>query len=268
MRLKDRTALVFGAGSYAPGWSNGKAVAVSYARSGARVAVVDRYRERAEETAAIIRGEGGEALPLSADATSPDAVEAAVAATLAEWGSLDILHNNVGVGGASGSVLDISPEAWDQEFAVNTKSAFLGMHFALPHMIQRGGGVVTNTSSLLAARYLRRPNVAYSAAKAAVEALTQASAWAHARDNVRVNCIRIGFSETPLIVAPLTDRRGLSPEEAQVELDKSRAKVPLRGEHTQPWDIAEAAVFLASDAARHITGVILPVDGGLMVAPI
>jgi NAD(P)-dependent dehydrogenase (short-subunit alcohol dehydrogenase family) len=266
-QLDGRTAVVMGAGSLAAGWGNGKAAAVAYAREGAGVVCADHVLERAEETARLIVGEGGDAIALRADATREDDVVDVVAQALARFGRLDVMHNNVGVGGIGGTPDEIAPHDWDREIAQNLTTAYLGIRCAVPAMREQGGGAITNISSLLAVRFLRRPSVPYTASKAAVEALTRSCAVAYGRDNIRVNCIRVGFSETPLLRAGL-DASPLSEEQKEIEMQKSRRKVPLRGEHTDPFDIAAAAVFLASDAAKHITGVILNVDGGLECAPV
>lgn len=265
--LTDRTVLVVGAGSIAPGWSNGRACAVAYARAGAAVVCVDFNLESAQETVALIEAEGGTGIAVQADATAEADVRSAVDLAVSRFGRLDVLHNNVGVGGSAGGLEETPPEAWDRELAQNLTTAYLGMRCAVPVMREQGGGAITNTSSLLAVRFLRSPNVAYTAAKAGVEALTRSCAVAYGRDNIRVNCIRIGFSETPLIAVGL-ERSGLSEDAQQAAMAKSRGKVPLRGEHTDPFDIANAAVFLASEEARHLTGVILNVDGGLECAPV
>lgn len=259
--------MVVGAGAIGPGWSNGKACASQYARDGAIVACVDFIAARAEEAATQIRDDGGQAFALCADATDADAMAATVEQVVARTGRLDIMHNNVGVGFSIGAPDEIAPEAWNREIAQNLTSAYLGIRCAVPVMRASGGGVVINISSLLSVRFLKRPNVGYSVGKAGVEALTRACAAAYGRDNIRVNCLRIGFAETPLIDRGLEARR-LDAEAREVELAKSRAKVPLRGEHTSPFDVARAAAFLASDEARHITGVILNVDGGLETAPL
>jgi NAD(P)-dependent dehydrogenase (short-subunit alcohol dehydrogenase family) len=256
-----------GAGSVAEGWSNGKATAVAYAREGAFVVCADLIQERADATAHIIVSEGGRAIAVRADATAAADVEATLERAEREFGSLDILHNNVGYGGVDGAPDELSLDDWNREIAINLTSAYLGIHYAVPLMRRSGGGAIINVSSLLAVRALRRPNVAYSAAKAGVEAMTRACAAAYGGDNIRVNCIRIGFSETPLVRMSM-ETRGISESQKSAAMAKSRRKVPLRGEHTDPFDIAAAAVFLASSDAKHITGVILNVDGGLECAPL
>ncbi len=266
-QLEGKSIVVMGAGSIAPGWSNGKACALSYARAGAKVVCVDRVAARAEDAAHVIAREGGKVIALKADATQEQDVAEVVARAEREFGRLDVMHNNVGVGGSMGAPDQIPLAAWERELAVNLTSAYLGIRHAVPAMRKVGGGAIVNISSLLAVRFVKKPSVGYSAAKAGVEAMTRACAAAYGRDNIRVNCIRIGFSETPLVELSLV-ARGLSPERKAEEMDKSRAKVPLRGVHTDPFDIGDAAVFLASDAARHITGAILNVDGGLECAPI
>ena len=265
--LAGRTAIVMGAGSVGPGWSNGKAVAASYARAGANTVCVDFVEERAAETAAVICARGGSALAVVADATDESSVRAVVQAALDEFGQVDILHNNVGVGGSFGTPETIKPEEWAREFTQNVSSAYLGIRCVVPTMREQGRGVIINTSSTMAVRFLRRPNVAYSASKAAVEAMTKACAVAYGRDNIRVNCLRIGFSETPLMMAAV-GRRGLDDAGRQAVMHNSREKVPLRGEHASGFDVGAAAVFLASDAAGYLTGVVLDVDGGLVSAPL
>lgn len=265
--LQGKNIIVMGAGSIAAGWSNGKACAMSYARAGATVTCVDWQAARAEDAAHLIVSEGGRAIALTADATKEEDVARVVERAQAEFGRLDAIHNNVGVGGSMGTPDQIPLQAWNHEISINLTSAYLGIRHAVPALRKAGGGSITNISSLLAARFLKKPSVGYSAAKAGVEAMTRACAAAYGRDNIRVNCIRVGFSETPLVELGLAVR-GLSAERREEEMAKSRAKVPLRGEHTDPFDIGAAAVFLASDQARHITGVILGVDGGLDCAPI
>lgn len=263
--LEGKVAVVVGAGSIAAGWSNGSASAVTYAREGASVLCVDFHLARAEDTVRLIEAKGGRALALQADATDEDQVRRAVDTAVTAFGRLDVMHNNVGIGGSMGTPDQIALADWDREVAQNLTTAYLGIRCAAPVMKAQGGGVITNISSTLSVRFLRRPSVGYTASKAAVEALTRSCATAYGRDDIRVNCIRIGFSESALITSSMA---GLPDDVREAEMAKSRRKVPLRGEHTDPFDIGNAAAFLASDSAKHITGVILNVDGGLEGAPL
>lgn len=266
-RLDERTVVVVGAGAITTGWSNGRACAVTYAERGATIVCVDYVLERAEQTAHLVTEAGGNAIALHADATVEEDLRHVVESALRETGRLDVMHNNVGVGGSLGAPDQISLDEFNREVAQNLTTAFLGIRVAVPVMRERGGGVILNTSSLLAVRFLTRPTVAYGAAKAGVEALTRSCAAAYGRDNIRVNCLRIGFSETPLALGYL-GTRGLSEKERQLALDTTRQKVPLRREHGSAFDVAKAAAFLASDDASHLSGVILNIDGALECAPI
>lgn len=267
-RLAGKTLVVVGAGAQSPGgWSNGKACSVVYAREGAFVVCVDYHLDRAEETADCIASEGGKAIALRADATNEADMRAVVARTLADAGRIDVIHNNVGVGRAIGLPDKVPLEEWDFEIAQDVTSAYMGIRVAAPIMREQGGGAIINTSSLFANRFINRPTTAYTVGKAGVEALTRSCAAFYGPDNIRVNCIRIGFSETPASLQYL-EGRSLTEAQRQAELDKTRRKVPLRREHGTPFDVAHACAFLASDLASHITGVILSVDGGLDCAPI
>ena len=266
-RFEGRSVMVVGAGAMGPGWSNGKACAVTYAREGATVICVDYVLARAEETAQLIEGEGGRAIAIQADATSEPALSAAVAMAVSETGRLDVMHNNVGVGGSTGAPDTVGLEEFQREVTQNLTTAYLGTRLAVPVMRLQGGGVIINTSSLLAVRFLKRPMVAYGSAKAAVEGLTRSCAAAYGRDNIRVNCLPIGFSETPLALSIL-NQNNVTGEERERHLDTTRRKVPLRGEHGDAFDVARSAAFLASDDARHLSGVILNIDGALECAPL
>jgi len=259
--------MVVGAGSQGAGWSNGSACAVTYARHGASVVCVDNVAVRAEQTAQIIVGEGGRAFAFRADATNEEEMQSVVARAIAETGHLDVLHNNVGASGPAKTPDQGTLDDWNRDLSINLTSAYLGIRAAVPVFRRQGAGVITNTSSLIAVRFLARPMVGYSVAKAAVEALTRNCAYAYGRDNIRVNCIRIGFSETPLALSAVR-ASAMSDAQKEAELDKTRAKVPLRRQHGDAFDAANAAAFLASDAARHISGAILNVDGALECAPI
>jgi len=259
LSLADRVALVFGAGSSGPGWGNGKAAAVAYARAGARVVAVDVNPAAADETAGLITAEGGQAIALAADVTDDAAVSGIVAQALGVMGRIDILHNNVGIA-QFGGTLDLDPALWDRAMAVNVRSVFLTCRHVLPGMIAQGRGVVTNISSVAGIRIAGYDMPAYYASKAAVNHLTRSLAIRHARQGIRVNAILPGLIETPLIhtTKGMADHHG----DTQAQLAERHALSPT-GRMGTAWDVAHAAVFLASDAAAYINGVALPVDGGL-----
>lgn len=252
-RLEGKVAIVTGAGSRAAGIGNGRATAVLFAREGARVLLVDQSAAAAEETLAIIRDEGGaagEAEVFAADVTRAEDCQAMVEQALARWGRLDILDNNVGIGGG-GSVVAVSEEDWDRVMTVNVKSMMLASKYAIPAMERGGGGAIINISSISALR--PRGLTPYSTSKGAVIALTRAMAVDHARQGIRVNCIAPGPVYTPMVYAG-----GMSEELRE----RRRLASPLGIEGTG-WDIGYAALFLASDEARYITGQVLVVDGGV-----
>jgi NAD(P)-dependent dehydrogenase (short-subunit alcohol dehydrogenase family) len=255
-RLEGKSAIVFGAGSSGPGWGNGKAAAVAYAREGARVACADNARDAAEETAAIIRDEGLEAFAVTADVTDLASVRDAVAASVQAIGGLDILHNNVGVTHMGGP-LELDEESFRAALDINVGSVYRTARAVLPNMLERGGGAIVNISSLAAIRYVGYPYFAYYAAKAAVNQATVALAMQYAGQGIRANCIMPGLIDTPMIY------RQISGQYRSVEemVAARNAMVPL-GRMGTAFDVAAAAVFLASDEARFITGVCLPVDGG------
>lgn len=259
-RLGGKVAVVIGAGqSPGEGLGNGRATAMRFAREGARVLAVDRRLDSAEETAALIRAEGFECTAFAADVTR----EADLAATMAEakqrWGTLDILHNNVGVslGGGDAELINITEEAFDNVYRINLR----GMAFACKHAVkimrEQRSGVIVNISS--AAALENYPYVAYKTTKAAVIALTQQLAIQNASFGIRANCILPGLIATPMAVD--TRARTWNLPRAQVVAERD-AKVPLRGQQGTAWDVANAALFLASDEANFITGIGMVVDGG------
>ncbi|MFQ5873537.1 MAG: SDR family NAD(P)-dependent oxidoreductase [Dehalococcoidia bacterium] len=248
-RLEGKVAIVTGAGARGQVMGNGKATAILFAREGARVLLVDRIEEPVDETAELITSEGGEASVFVADVTGSDQCQNMVDTAASRYGRLDILHNNVGIGG-SGTVVEITEEEWDRVMDVNVKSMMLTSKYAIPKMVKGGGGAIINISSISAIR--PRGLTSYSVSKGAVVALTQAMAVDHAKDGIRVNCIMPG----PVYSSMVAGR--LSEEHREVR----RLASPLQAEGTA-WDIAWAAVYLASDEARWVTGVILPVDGGV-----
>jgi len=257
MRLQDRVALLFGAGCAGVGWGNGNAAAVAYARAGAAVVAVDRDLEAAAATAALIEAEGGTCTTLAADVTRSADVENAVAATLQRYGRIDILHNNVGYAGMGGPV-ELEEAEWDRIVALNLKGTFLACKHTLPAMLAQGRGVIINISSLAAIRWTGYPYAAYYAAKAGVNQLTVGIALQYAGQGIRANAIMPGLMNTPLIHQQIAGQY-TDPD----EMVRARDAACPMGRMGTGWDVANAAVFLASDEASYITGVCLPVDGGL-----
>ena len=259
-RLEGKVAIVTGAGSSGPGWGNGKATAVLFAREGAKVFAVDVRSEASEETKSIITNERGECLDYRADVSKADEVLALVTACLDAYGRVDILHNNVGIL-ALGGPEETSEEVWDQIMAVNVKSMFLTCKHVLPQMVkQEKRGVIINVSSVSSIRYGGYPAVAYNASKGAVNQFTQNIAIQYAPKGIRANCVLPGLMDTPMIREPLQNAYGPGGVEAMIR--QRNASVPM-GKMGDAWDVAHAALFLASDEAKYITGASLIVDGGL-----
>ncbi|OHB26209.1 MAG: 3-oxoacyl-ACP reductase [Phenylobacterium sp. RIFCSPHIGHO2_01_FULL_69_31] len=260
-RLEGKAAVVVGAGQ-SPGETlgNGRAMALLFAQEGARVLCVDRVAERAQETAAMIDEAGGEAYALQADVTRAAEAAAIVAEALARLGRLDILVNNVGIGGGDRPVHKIEEAAFDRILSVNLKGMWLVTKAALGAMRAQGGGAIVNISSLAARA--GGIQVAYEVSKAAVNRLTTSTAQSQARYGIRCNAVQPGLIDTPMAVAGIAGASGRSQAEVRAERD---ARVPLGGRMGTAWDTAHAALFLASDEAKFITGAILPVDGGMGV---
>lgn len=262
-RLAGRVAVVIGAGSMKSGqMSNGRAASILFAREGAAVVAVDIVPEAAEETAAAIRAEGGACLPIAADASDEVAIADVFAQTLSRFGRIDVLHNNVGVL-TFGSVLKTDVETWDRMMAVNVRSMFLATRAALPHMMEAGRGAIINVSALASVRYLG-PAITYSASKGAVNAFTEAVAVEVAKSGVRCNAILPGFIDTPVGFSAY--ERG-DPADIPARIAHRNSRL-AGGKPGSPWDIAQAALFLASDESAYLNGVLLPVDGGVrLVSP-
>ena len=250
-RLEGKVAIVTGAGAVTDVAGTGQAMAILFARHGAKVIVADMSEENAQKTLDAIEAEGGTASLFTVDVTKNAECKAMVDAAIERYGTLDILINNVGIG-RGGTVLDVSEEEWDLVMNVNLKSMMLTSKHAIPAMIEGGGGAIINLSSINGLRAGWLADVHYTAAKGGVIALTKNMAVHHGRDNIRVNAIAPGH-----LYASLVSR---IPEE-QREL--RRRAGPLGTEGTA-WDVAWAALFLASDEARWISGVVLPVDAGLI----
>ncbi|MBW0005227.1 MAG: SDR family oxidoreductase [Hyphomicrobiales bacterium] len=256
-RLDGRVTIVFGAGSSGPGWGNGKAAAILYAREGARLIAVDRDLEAARETAAIIVSEGHEALAVSADVTASAEVAGVVEEAVRRFGRIDVLHNNVGIT-EMGDPIEASEESWDRVMAVNLKSVFLTCKHVLPVMKAQRKGAIVNISSIAAIAINDYPYFSYYASKSGLNHLTRALALRYAPFGIRANAIMPGLMDTPLIYREIA---GQYPDkEAMVSARNARVPMGFMGD---AFDVARAALFLASDDARYITGVCLAVDGGV-----
>jgi NAD(P)-dependent dehydrogenase (short-subunit alcohol dehydrogenase family) len=260
-RLKGKVAMVVGAGSIGPGWGNGKATAVTFAREGAQVFCVDRNAAAAEETLQIITGEGGKAMAHTADVSKAGDVEAMVAACMKVWGRIDVLHNNVGIAEV-GSVVDVSESEWDRVFAVNLKSAYLSMKHVIPIMVKQGGGSIINISSIASIRHVGISYVSYNASKAAMNQMTRSTAVEFASKHVRVNAILPGLMKTPMVEHSAGLAQSYAGGDVQAMWRARDAQVPM-GHMGDGWDVANAALFLASDESRYVTGIELVVDGGI-----
>jgi NAD(P)-dependent dehydrogenase (short-subunit alcohol dehydrogenase family) len=263
-RVAGKVALVAGAGQLDGATiGNGRAAAVLYAREGARVVAADQNLAAAQATAAQIVAEGGEALAIRADVTCEEDIAAMTAACLDQWGRLDILHNNVGVSWTAGDapVTDIDAGAFARIMAINLEGMVLACKHALPVMREQGEGVITNISSN--ATLIDYPTVAYRTSKAGVVSLTEHLAIRNAEYGIRANTILPGLMDTPMAVDTKIERDGLTRAEI---VTQRNARVPLRRRGGTAWDVAYAALFLASDEASFITGASLVVDGGQRLA--
>jgi NAD(P)-dependent dehydrogenase (short-subunit alcohol dehydrogenase family) len=261
-RLEGKTAIIIGAGQ-TPGDTigNGRAMAILFAREGAEVLCVDRDLDRADETVAAIRAEGGNAWSHAADIICADDVAGIFDAALAHWRAIDILVNNVGIG-VTGPEADGPPHlasevAFDTTLNVNLKGMWLTIKAAIPIMRNRGGGAIVNISSL--ASVAGDTAIAYMVSKAAVNRLTLAVASSNAVHGIRCNAILPGLMDTPMGIDATVAATGASATQVRAARD---ARVPLKGRMGDAWDTAYAALFLASEEAKYVTGALLPVDGG------
>ena len=263
MRLAGKIAIVVGAGQGpGEGLGNGRATVLRFAQEGARVLAVDRDLASAQETAGMVTKAGGDCVAFAADVTREATLAAAVAAARQRWQRIDILHNNVGVSIAGGdaSPLEITEEAFDRVSAINLRGMIMACKHVLPIMREQKAGAIINISSVAA--WANYPLVAYKATKAAMVAYTQQLAIHNAPFGIRANVILPGLMDTPMAV----DTRARATGKSRAEVAAARdAQVPLRGRMGTAWDVANAALFLASDEANFITGVSLPVDGGALV---
>jgi len=264
MRLQGKIAVIVGAGqSPGEGIGNGRATALRFAQEGATILAVDRDLASAEETAALARAEGAECVAFTADVTQEATLAAAMAEAVRLWGRLDILHNNVGVSIAGGDkpLAEITEAALDRVWAINLRGTVMACKHAVPIMRRQRSGAIVNISSV-AAYENTYPLIAYKATKAAMIEFTKQLAMQNAEHGIRANCILPGLMDTPMAV----DTRARTSNRSRADVAAERdAKVPLRGKMGTGWDVANAALFLASDEANFITGVALPVDGGALI---
>jgi NAD(P)-dependent dehydrogenase (short-subunit alcohol dehydrogenase family) len=257
MRLNDRVAIVIGAGqSPGEGMGNGRATVIRFVQEGAKVMAVDRDLASAEESAKMA---GGECVAFEADVTREATLAAAIQAAHQRWGRIDVLHYNVGVSIAGGDkpLLEITEEAFDRVSAINLRGAIMACKHVVPIMRAQRSGSILMISSLAAVE--KYPLVAYKATKAAMIAFTQQLAIQNAEYGIRANVILPGLMDTPMAVDTRARASGRPRKDIAAERDQ---RVPLRGKMGTAWDVANAAVFLASDEAGFITGVDLLVDGG------
>lgn len=250
-RMDGKIAIVTGAGSRADGIGNGRAAAILMARAGARVMLIDTMPDWAEATARMIRDEGGTCLVQTADVTDATQCQAAVRAAVGTWGRIDALVNNVGVGGPVGNAVDIDLAAFDHAMRINVTSMVAMAKYAIPEMRKLGAGAIVNIASVAGLRG-GHPSLLYPTSKGAVVQLTRAMAAHHGREGIRVNCIAPGMVYTPMVYS-----RGMTPDQREARRKRSLLQVEGSG-----WDVGHAVLYLCSDAARWVTGVILPVDAG------
>jgi NAD(P)-dependent dehydrogenase (short-subunit alcohol dehydrogenase family) len=254
MRLKDKVAIITGAGS-----GLGRAAALLFAREGAKVLVAANRDKDGEQTVKSIKDKGGDAIFTRVDVTRASDLEKAVKTAVDKYGKLDIMFNNAGTPGPGKLIADLTEEEWNRVLAVNLTGVFLGTKYAIPEMLKGGGGVIINVSSV-AGVSPRRYTAAYSAAKAGVIQLTKVTALEYARKNIRVNCILPGPIDTPFF----TKVAGGDADKIAIFKERVRNEVPL-GRFAQPEEIAQVALFLASDEASYITGAAFAADGGQLL---
>jgi NAD(P)-dependent dehydrogenase (short-subunit alcohol dehydrogenase family) len=255
--LKDKVAIVTGAGSRGDGIGNGRAAAILLAREGAKVALLDAMKEWAEATKAMIDAEGGTSMIVVADVADPVSSAASVKATVDAWGRLDILVNNVGIGGPIGNAVDVDIAAWDAAMRVNVTSMMLMAKHAIPEMRKRRAGAIVNIASIDGLRG-GNPSLFYSTSKGAVVNMTRSMAAHHGPEGIRVNCIAPGYVYTPMVYA-----RGMEPE-----LREARRKNTLLQTEGTGWDVGNGVVYLVCDQSAWVTGVILSIDAGSMAGTV
>jgi len=258
MRLEGKTAIVVGAGQ-TPGETvgNGRAISLLFAREGAQVLLVDRDSDSVEETAELIKAEGGECSVLVADATDENACKRMAKTCVDTYGRIDVLQNVVGIGAGDASPIRLEEDVWDKLMNVNMKSVLFTCKHTLPQMREQQSGSIVNISS--AAAVASAGYVGYKVSKAGVNALTHTIAMSSAKYGVRANVVQPGLMDTPMAIEGQSKARALPRDDVRAQRD---AMVPLRHKMGTAWDTAYASLFLASDESQFITGVVLPVDGG------
>jgi len=258
-RLKGKVALVLGAGSVGQGVGNGRAICVLFAREGAKLAGVDVSLAAAEETARLVASEGNAMLVLAADVTKEEDLRRAIDAAAAKFGRIDVLVNNVG-GSIPGGPEEIAPEDWHAQFHHNLHYVYLSIRMVAPLMVKQGGGSIVNLSSIAGLRHLGNELAAYAASKAGLQHFSRVAAVRYAPHGVRVNTVIPGLMNTPLVAARLAHQQAGGDAAALVARRHAR---PPMGRMGDAWDVAWAALYLASDEARYVTGAEIVVDGGL-----
>jgi len=257
--MASKVAIVTGAGSSGPGWGTGKAISVLFARNGLRVLLVDREPNRAGETLAIIREEGGTAEVFTGDVTGRAEMQQMAARALEAFGRIDVLCNNVGIVGTTG-LLDVTESEWDRVFAVNLKGALFPSQAVIPAMLRQGGGRLIHISSIAAVRVATVSSYAYSASKAALQQLSRSIAAEFVAKGIRSNCIIPGLIDTPM--AAQSSAPGLD-DAQRAALVRARDAGSPTGKMGTAWDVAHAALYLASDSANYVNAAEIVVDGGL-----
>lgn len=260
-RLQGKIAIVTGAGCVGPGWGNGRATAVRFAEEGAKIFAVDRNLDGVAETVERVKAAGGEIVTHQCDVTDNASVAAMVKACLERFGRIDVLVNNVG-GSAHGGPVEMSEEVWDAQVDFNLKSVFLTCKHVLPVMERQKSGAIVNLASTSGLRWTGSAQVGYAATKAGVIQLSRVVAVQYAAKGIRVNTVVPGQLHTPMVEARLAKQRMGGDVEALLASRLKRIPAGFMGDGR---DTANAALFLASDEARFITGTEIVVDGGMTV---
>lgn len=258
-RLDGKIAIVTGAGCVGPGWGNGRATCVRFAEEGAKIFAVDISADTMAETVDRVRAAGGEIETHLCDVTDQGAITAMVAACVARFGRVDVLVNNVG-GSARGGPVDMDPAIWQRQLDYNLTSVFLTCRTVLPHMVAQGGGAIVNTASVSGIRWTGAAQCAYAAAKAGLIQFGRVTAVEYAPKGIRLNTVVPGQLHTPMVETRLAGQRAGGDVEALLAARVKRIPLGWMGDGR---DTANAALFLASDEARFVTGTEIVVDGGM-----